>query len=400
MNITKEIVEEVIHKKDINIFFQPIYSLNTQNVIGIEALARCIYNDKELSPYMLFEYSRKTGSTLELDRLCREKAMKEFSEAKTAPVLYINFDTSVLNSAKPVSGEILKSAERYGIDPSNIVIEVNESKVRDAYNLLMFVDYYRTKGFLIALDNISSGEDTLNRIMLVNPDIIKIDKAIISNIDTNTYNQEILKSVISIAKKMGSLTVAEGVETAEEILTCVVLGIDYFQGYYFSKPEHFNYLFTNEARLKLEQSAQKLNLSIKNNPTVKNVKLESYRRIIVELVNRLEETSPDEYNEELLSYVAEHKEIECAFVINSDGYQITNTVMLNGNNVNPGYFPAICGDNHGIKNYFYAVKESIEDPFISGWYESSATGNMCKTISSGFMNKDGKLLVACVDLKK
>ena len=64
--------------------------------------------------------------------------------------------------------------------------------MKDSYNLLLFVNFYRSNGFLIALDNVSYGLDTLNRIMLINPDIIKIDKAIVSNIESNTYNQEVL----------------------------------------------------------------------------------------------------------------------------------------------------------------------------------------------------------------
>ncbi len=400
MNITKEVVQEVIQNEEISIFFQPIYSLNTRKIIGIEALARGIHDDKVISPYTLFEYSKKTGDTLMLDRLCRKKAMKEFSAGSLAPTLYLNFETSVLNNIRPENGEILKNAREYGIEPQNIVIELNESKVNDIYNLLMFVDYYRNNNFLIALDNVSSGPDTLDRIMLVNPDIIKIDRAIISNIGTNKYSQEILKGIISTAKEIGALTVAEGVETADEVINCMILGVDYFQGFYFSKPDHFNYLFTNEARLKMNNAAQRLNLNIKKNETVQNVELESYRRIIYDLVLRLSTTEDKNYNEELLSYVAEHKEIECAFIINSDGFQITNTVMLPGQSASSEYYPALCGENHGVKNYFYAVKEKIEDPFISGWYISNATGNYCKTISSGFHNKDGKLLVACVDLKK
>ena len=65
-----------------------------------------------------------------------------------------------------------------------------------------------------------------------------------------------------------------------------------------------------------------------------------------------------------------------------------------------GYHPAVIGVNHDIKNYFYAVKEQIEDPFISGWYISSATGKSCKTISSKIYDKNGEMIVVCVDLKR
>lgn len=400
MKVTAEMVREIIDKKDIIVEFQPIYSLNTKKYIGLEALSRGLYNGEIVSPYFLFEYAKKDGNVLTLDRICREKAMRAFSAESSAPSLFINFETSVLNGLTSGTGEIQRTAAENHISPQNIVIELNESRVKDSYNLMMFVDFYRSKGFLIALDNVSAGLDTLNRIMLINPDIIKIDRAIVSQIENNKYNQEVFRSIINTAKQIGAMTVAEGVETVDEVITCMILGVDYFQGFYFQKPEQFNYLFTNEARLRVEEAAQKLNISTKKNPTVVNMKIESYKRIIYELVNRLACMEHEDYNAELRDYVDEHNEIECAFLIDSKGFQITDTVMTPDAEILEGYHPAIIGVNHDIKNYFYAIKEQIEDPFISGWYISNATGKSCKTISSKFYNKKGEMMVACVDLKK
>ncbi len=400
MKASPEIVREVIKKKDIIVEFQPIYSLNTKKYIGLEALSRGIYNGEIISPYFLFEYAKKDGNVLELDRICREKAMRAFSAEVSAPSLFINFETSVLNGITSGTGEIMKTAAENRISPQNIVIELNESQVKDSYNLMMFVDFYRSKGFLIALDNVSAGLDTLNRIMLINPDIIKIDRAIVSHIESNKYNQEVFRSIINTAKQIGAMTVAEGVETVDEVITCMIMGVDYFQGFYFQKPEQFNYLFTNEARLRVEDAAQRLNISTKKNPTVVTMKIESYKRIIYDLVNRLVCMTDDDYNAELRSYVNEHNEIECAFLIDKKGFQITDTIMTPDTEILEGYHPALIGVNHDIKNYFYAIKEQIEDPFISGWYISNATGKSCKTISSKFYSKKGDMIVACVDLKR
>ncbi len=399
MKITDEIISGIIDRKDIIVEFQPIYSLNTRKFIGLEALARGKYGDKIISPYFLFEYAKKNGMTLTLDRICREKAMKAFSTENRGASLFINFETSVLNDITSGTGEILRTSEEYGLSPQNVVIELNGSRVKDSYNLMMFVDFYRSKGFLIALDNVSAGLDTLNQVMLINPDIIKIDRAIVSRIEDSSYNQEVFRSVVNTAKQMGAMTVAEGVETVDEVLTCMLIGVDYFQGFYFQKPEQFNYIYTNEARMKLEESAQRLNISIKNNPTVTNVRIESYKRIIYDLAGRLACCNGD-YNKELRSYIKEHSEIECAFIIDIKGFQITDTVMSPGAVILDGYHPAVVGVNHDIKNYFYAIKEQIEDPFISGWYISAATGRSCKTISSKFYSQKGEMFVVCVDLKK
>ncbi|MGN1137647.1 MAG: EAL domain-containing protein [Oscillospiraceae bacterium] len=400
MNINDELIHEIIENRSIYVDFQPIYSFNTKKIIGLEALSRGKIGDEQISPYFMFDYAKKHGETLMLDRLCREKAMEAFPKENDSSTLFINFETSVLNDVVPGNGEILKTAEENNISPENIVIELNETNVRDAYNLLMFVDFYRSRGFLIALDNVSNGLETQNRIMLINPDIIKIDRAIVSNISSNTYNQEVFKSIINTAKQIGAMTVAEGVETVDEVIACMLMGVDYFQGFYFSKPERFDYIYSNEARLKLEEAAQHLNVSMKKNPTVANVKLETYKRIIFGLINRITGISPDRYTSELEAYVTEHKEIECAFLIDSKGFQLTPTVLQKDTEILSGYTPALIGVNHDIKNYFYAIKEQIEDPFISGWYISAATGQSCKTISSHFYNSNGELIVVCVDLKR
>ncbi len=399
MNYDVQKLRSIISNEDIMIEFQPIYSLNTQKYIGLEALARGIDGESRIPPIPLFDYARANGMLEMLDKTCREKAMSSFSRQGSAPALYLNFDTDILNSRANFKGDIQRAASEYHISPQNIVLELNESKVKDIYDLMMFVDHYRSLGFIIALDNVSAGPDTLNHVMLINPDVIKIDRSIVSDIDSDKFKREVFRSIISTAKKIGAMTVAEGAERVDEVITCMIMGVDYFQGFYFQKPEQFNYLFTNEARLRVEDAAKRLNISTKNNETVTSIKIESYKRTIYDLVNRLLCMEGDDYDAELRDYVNEHSEIECAYLIDKKGFQITDTVMSSDTVVLDGFVPAVKGVNHDIKNYFYAIKEQIEDPFISGWYISNATGNSCKTISSKLYDKNGNMVVVCVDLK-
>jgi hypothetical protein len=153
-------------------------------------------------------------------------------------------------------------------------------------------------------------------------------------------------------------------------------------------------------RLKLEEAAHRLNVNIKNNPTAESVRIETYKRIIYDLVSTLTGTPAETYEHTLRSYLDGHSELECAFMMDQNGFQITSTVMGKGAESLPGFTPGLLGENHGIKNYFYAVRERIEDPFISGWYTSAATGKRCKTISSKFYDHAGRMIVVSVDLKK
>ncbi|MBP0954761.1 MAG: EAL domain-containing protein [Oscillospiraceae bacterium] len=398
MKYSPKQIQHVIDNEDIMIEFQPILSLNTRKYIGLEALARGEFEEGRIPPLEMFAYAQKSGIGGRLDSICMEKAMRAFTRETSAPTLFMNIFTGRLDPARPLTGEIRDMASRLGVSPQNIVLELNIQGVKDSYALMMFADMYRSKGFHIALDNVTGENDDINRIMLINPDIIKIDRSITQNIDENKYHQEVFRSVTDVARQIGAMTVACGVERTEEVITCVVLGVDYFQGFYFQRPDRFNYLFTNEARVKVEQAADRLNISLKNNPTVANMRIESCKRIIYDLVNRLVCMEGDDYNAELKNYVKEHEEIECAFLIDKKGFQITDTVMAPNTPIEEGYHPAIIGESHSIKNYFYAIKEQIEDPFISGWYTSNATGHTCKTISSKMYNKKGEMTVVCCDL--
>ncbi|MBQ5316447.1 MAG: EAL domain-containing protein [Oscillospiraceae bacterium] len=398
MKFAPEKLRDVIENENIITEFQPIYSLNTQKYIGLEALSRGVSGEELIPPIPLFDYARENSCTARLDRICRDKAMKAFSAQGSAPALFLNCAPELLNSDFARTDEILKEAADNRISPQNIILELSSAK-KDPYDLMMFADHYRSRGMLIALDNVDEGLDTINRVMLINPDIIKIDRSIVSGIDADKYRREAFRSVIATAGKIGAMTVAEGVERVDEVITCMIMGVDYFQGFYFQRPEQFNYLFSNEARLRVEDAAKRLNISTKNNETVANMRVESYKRIIYDLVNRLSCMEGADYDKELREYVNEHSEIECAFLIDSKGFQITDTVMAEGTEIPGDCTPAIKGVNHDIKNYFYAIKERIEDPFISGWYVSNATGRKCKTISSKMYDSNGNMIVVCVDLK-
>jgi EAL domain-containing protein (putative c-di-GMP-specific phosphodiesterase class I) len=397
MTITPELVKRIIDENLIYIEFQPIYSLNTKKIIGVEALARGSVGDVTIPPEIIFEYSKQGGFATDADRLCRSTALSEFKTQHISENIYINLDVGNIGGDIPHS-EILREIVSGGIPAENIVIELCGSRVKDTFALMNFADSCRKFGFIIALDNVISGYDALNLISLVGPDIVKIDRSVIAGIADTEDRQEAFKLIIRAAKKIGALTVAVGTETVEEVITCMLLGADYFQGYYFSRPDSFNHIYSNEARVKLEAAARKLNMNIKNNPTAESVRIETYKRIIYNLVSRLAGTDPDGYTQVLLDYLRDSEAAECAFLIDSHGFQITPTVLADFAHITPGYSPALLGENHSIKNYYYAVREQIEDPFISSWYTSGATGNRCKTISSKFYSKDGNMIVVCADV--
>jgi EAL domain-containing protein (putative c-di-GMP-specific phosphodiesterase class I) len=397
---TENVIREMVSKGKIYIEFQPIYSLNTKKVIGIEALARAGDASNVIMPNELFSCYENPSEQVEIFGICLTKALESFRYQQQSESLYINIDTSLLTPDRRYATELVKKTAQFGIAAENIVLELATTRIRDNYSVMLFVDYCRKNGFLIATDNIDGSPESVSAIAMINPDIIKIDRTVISGIDRDEDRKNAFKAVMAAAGKIGALTIAVGTETVEEVIECILLGADYFQGFYFSKPDKINRIFSNEVRVKLEEAAHRLNVNIKNNPTAESVRIETYKRIIYDLVSTLTGIPEENYEDMLRSYLAAHDELECAFMMDQNGFQITSTVMGKGVESLPGFMPGLLGENHGIKNYFYAVRERIEDPFISGWYTSAATGKRCKTISSKFYDHAGRMIVVSVDLKK
>jgi EAL domain-containing protein (putative c-di-GMP-specific phosphodiesterase class I) len=117
------------------------------------------------------------------------------------------------------------------------VFEVVESEqIRDEDHLKDIVDYYRAKGFRIALDDVGSGYSSLNLLVALEPDVIKVDLKIIRDIDKLPANQAVFQALAGIAAQTGALLLAEGVETAAELDWCRAHGASLAQGYFWGPP--------------------------------------------------------------------------------------------------------------------------------------------------------------------
>src|SRR5581483_2074621 len=203
-------LSEVLSKELVEAHFQPIVSIRKKMVIGYEGLSRGgLKGSKEHTPPQeLFYQAAESGRTLELDRLCRKKVLEGFKPiAAKHPdrFLSLNFEASVIDQGVVGSGELMRQVKASGLDPASIALEVIESNVKDIGDLQKFIETHRAHGFLIALDDVGAGHSNLNRIPLLKPDILKIDRYLIQNIHAEFYKQEVFKSLANLSRKIGAL---------------------------------------------------------------------------------------------------------------------------------------------------------------------------------------------------
>ena len=234
-------IQEILRKGDVISHFQPIVSIKKKSVIGFEALSRGVTAQAGdlISPKQLYDAAEGEGLTMELDRLCRAKAFESYGATRNDPdrfILTVNLDPSILNEETVGSNHLRSLAESLGMQPGKVLIEIIESRIRDIEALKKFVALYREYGFLIALDDIGTGLSNLDRVSIIKPDILKIDKSLVQDAALHYHSGEIVKSLVSLAHRIGSLVIAEGVETADQAVIALELGVDMLQGFYFAKP--------------------------------------------------------------------------------------------------------------------------------------------------------------------
>lgn len=235
--IEKEKLQELIIEQKINTVFQPIVELNTYKIIGYEALSRGPKGTEFENPYTLFNLAKKTGILFELDRICRKQTFLNTVGIGKNKKLFINILPVSIQDPE-FKGKFLKNIlNNIKLSPHSIVLEVSEQHAIE--NLSIFKKeskYYTDLGFAIALDDTGTGYSNLKALCEMKLDYIKLDISLIHNLNRNILKQEIVKSLINIAKNIKSLIIAEGIETKGELKTLIDLGIPYGQGFLFARP--------------------------------------------------------------------------------------------------------------------------------------------------------------------
>jgi len=236
-------ISAIIEESNLRVLFQPIFRLDTGELLGFEALTRGPAGSPWESPLVLFAQAERVGLLHVLERRVREKAIREIvphlHRVGGGVRLFLNVSPSVLldPSFRPYTTRDFLL--RFGLSSEEVVFEVTEEQAVGSPELLQEVTrHYREQGFRIALDDAGSGYNSLRRILELRPDYIKIDRSLIAGLDQDAVKQNLLEGIVQFAMKTGSHLIAEGIETEEEFTQPVRLGVAYGQGFFLGRPQH------------------------------------------------------------------------------------------------------------------------------------------------------------------
>lgn len=213
--------------------FQPIFDTEGRRPFAHEALVRGADGNGAMAVLSHVTDENRYG----FDQAARSKAIALAARQGLTAGLSINFMPNAVYDPDRCLRSTLLAADRFGFPVERIIFEFTEGEaVRDAAHLKNIVARYRARGFRTAIDDFGSGYSGLGLLADIQPDLIKIDMALIRGVDADPVRQEIVAAVAGLCERLGITPIAEGVETPGELAALRGLGIHLIQGYLLARP--------------------------------------------------------------------------------------------------------------------------------------------------------------------
>lgn len=229
---------ELLAERRYTSYFQPIVAVETGAIFGHEALFRGLDRDGAvIPPGKIFSAAKASELLFQVDLVARTSAIEAAARHKLSTQLFVNFTPTSIYDPEYCLRSTVEAVRAAGLVPQQVVFEVIESeRVTEVRHLQRILDFYRSSGFLTALDDVGSGFSSLNLLNDLRPDIMKLDAALTRNVHQDPYKATIAARLLDIARDLGIASVAEGVETRDEFEWLRSHGSSYVQGYYFARP--------------------------------------------------------------------------------------------------------------------------------------------------------------------
>lgn len=212
--------------------FQPIVDMRDRSVYAYESLIRGIDGSGAAS---ILEQVNDSNRYI-FDQVCRVTAVEMASKLGVQCFLSINFLPNAVYQASTCIRATLAAAQRCNFPTDRLIFEITENERPDQAHLKHIVVEYKRQGFKTAFDDFGAGYAGLNLLSEFQPDIIKLDMALVRNIDKDHVRQAIVRGLLDICRALHIEVIAEGIEQIGEWRTLQSMGVYLFQGFLFAYP--------------------------------------------------------------------------------------------------------------------------------------------------------------------
>ena len=231
-------LKELILQENIKTLYQPILDMKDGTSMGYEALSRGGPGTPFPTADLLFDTAIKHNLQVELDRICRKRALRLANRLPENTKIFINTLPTIMHDPEFQKHHLVDSLKHSKITPNRIVIEVTEKLAIN--NLSLYMDamtYYTNMGMTLAVDDVGSGYSGLQIISKLKPAYLKLDMSLVRDVSRSKLSQEMLKAIVVLGRSFGAKLIAEGIENADQLNALRSLGIDYGQGFFLGRPQ-------------------------------------------------------------------------------------------------------------------------------------------------------------------
>lgn len=222
----------LIYDNNFSYCFQPIVSTVDGSVYAYEALMR----PKNSSPLEVLRIAREHGRLYDIERLTFENVL-EIISANRARFGEKKIFLNSIPDSMITEYDFNRLCEKYGNIMSQLVIEFTEQADLTGDKIASLRYLFKSKSCMIAIDDYGSGYSNTAAVLSLQPDVIKVDRSLIADINTNVKKQHFLTGIIDFARLNNIKVLAEGVETYDEMSVTIRRGVDFIQGFYTAKPQ-------------------------------------------------------------------------------------------------------------------------------------------------------------------
>ncbi|MGK7956974.1 MAG: putative bifunctional diguanylate cyclase/phosphodiesterase, partial [Crocosphaera sp.] len=236
-------LRQALEKQEFHLYYQPIISFTTSELIGFEALLRWQHPTQGwICPSTFIPIAEETGLIVPLGEWILQEACRQLSVWQShfpfpQPLkISVNISSHQLNQPDFIE-QVQRVLEDSEIKASQLNLEITETVIMNNIERASFkLQHLQKLGVKISIDDFGTGYSSLNYLQQLPIDILKIDRSFVSRIELNPTEFQIIEAIIKLGNTLGMQTLAEGLETLPQCHLIQSLGVDYAQGYLFSKP--------------------------------------------------------------------------------------------------------------------------------------------------------------------
>jgi diguanylate cyclase (GGDEF)-like protein/PAS domain S-box-containing protein len=236
----REDLANAIGRQELALAYQPLFELETRSMIAVEALLR--WNHPQhgpIQPDRFIPLAEETGLIVPLGRWVIDHALADLRRwSQLSPSLHVNINVAPAELGEPdyvqAVGDALK---RHGISPDRLTLEVTESELPDAGEMLVRLEALATLGVRLAIDDFGTGQSSLARLGRLPVKQVKVDRSFLSDIDHSPQHATLLRSLIELGHALGLQMVAEGIEREGQVDLLRTLPCPLGQGFFLGRPQ-------------------------------------------------------------------------------------------------------------------------------------------------------------------